>query len=372
MLTYKRKDGTEIQLKSAEGLKGKIAEISHNLNAARVKPQGGKDITLREYLAETFQTSPEHLYHALGIDPNVATVDFLLTVDTDTRWIVPEIFRDAIRLGFVQAPIYPALVASTESIAQPTLQMPSTNMSDAEPSDMGEAQTIAEGTVSYQSKSVKIKKQGIGLKISYEAIQYSSINLVSMFFQDMGTKLGRKLDNEAITILVSGDQADGSQSCANVGVASSSDKIKYKDIVKMFVRLSLLSRQSKALVGREAMINTLLNLSEFKDKTNVGGPLLGLNLRSPLPTQQDIFVNNTVASDKLLFVDTDRALVQLTSAPLLVESEKIINRQLNNTVATITTGFANIFRDARCLLDGGTAEGADGAAGGFPTWMSSY
>jgi hypothetical protein len=364
--------GREIKLGTADGIKDKVKQIVHELHALRTLSVPGKpaqDITLREHLALQYETSPEHLYHSLGIDPNHTTVDFLLTVDDSQRWLVPELFRDAIRLGLLRAPIYPNLIASSETIANPSITMPSFNPSDAVPDDLSEGQTIGEGTVTYQSKDVKIRKQAIGLKLSYEAIQYTSISLLSLFLQDLGSKLGRKLDQACISVLLNGDQANGSQSAASFGTKTGGTQnvLDYASIVKAWVRMQLIGRQPNAALATEAGINEWLNLAEFKNRY-LGTPLKQLNLKTPIPQDQDVFTapaGSALGDHQILFVDSTRAIVQLTSAPLLVENEKIVQRQLDGTYASITTGFANVFRDGRLMLDTSLTVGTD-----FPTWLN--
>ncbi len=374
--------GRKIELKNAQGASNKIRQIHNEMEQIRRGGSGvgklARDITLREHLAVQYQTSPEALYAELGIDPNITTMDFLLTLDEDHRYIVPEIFRDAIRLGYLMAPIFPNLIASSETIAQPTLQMPSINLASATPDTIREVETISQGTITYQSKSVKVNKQGIGIRISYEAIQYSSLNLIAMFFQDMGLRLGRALDISLMSVATAGDQADGSQSAATPGVTTpyngaspTGTGIQYADLIRVFVRMNFRNRPSSVMVGNEDMINWLLNLPEIKNRQNPYTPLFGLNLQSPVPHSQDIYVQTSLAENQLLFVDSTKAFIQLTAQPLLVESERLVQRQINGTYATITTGFANLFRDARVYLDGtNTFSTVVDNAHGWPSWMS--
>jgi hypothetical protein len=50
-------------------------------------------------------------------------------------------------------------------------------------------------------------------------------------------------------------------------------------------------------------------------------------------------------------VDPTKALVQLTAMKLLIESETVVNQQLSGKYVSIITGFANVFADARIILD---------------------
>jgi hypothetical protein len=52
----------------------------------------------------------------------------------------------------------------------------------------------------------------------------------------------------------------------------------------------------------------------------------------------------------------------------MVESESIVRRQLKGTYASITTGFAKLFRDAIVLVDG-THNFTD-VGYGWPDWMT--
>ena len=71
--------------------------------------------------------------------------------------------------------------------------------------------------------------------------------------------------------------------------------------------------------------------------------------------------------NQIIFVDPSFAFVQLTASPLLVEGEKIVSKQIESAYATITTGFANVFREARVILD----VSLPFAGNGFPDWMNS-
>lgn len=74
------------------------------------------------------------------------------------RWIVPEIIRAAITLGMRQAPFYPNIIASDQSINGLQAIMPMVNMSDAAPAKVNEAETIPLGDVSFGQKSVSLFK----------------------------------------------------------------------------------------------------------------------------------------------------------------------------------------------------------------------
>ena len=346
--------------------KERIGQIHRKLESARDGSieldgvlRGVRDVTLQDYLSHTAEFAAgckdgvfdmAQLYGELGINPNVMTTKQLISLDQDSRWLVPEIFRDAIRKGLRTSPFYPKIIAASETVAQPQVNLPYFDLSDAEPTDLEEAETISKGTVTYGNKTVEIGKQGIGISITDEALQYSSINLLTLFLQDVGVKLGQKLNNTAIDVLINGDQDDLSENAAVIGVTNITTGLYYPDILRVWIRASRLGRAYTAIIAGEAMANQILNLAEFKDK-QAGTTQQSLVVNETLPSQSQLFVSAQVASNTAIFLDPSRALVQLTSAPLKVEADRIVNKQINEAYTSITTGFANIFRDARVIVD---------------------
>lgn len=397
----------------ANGLKGKVREIVRELDRLRRgdKQTPSRNISLRQYLAERFQQTPGHLFAEIGVSQHSTTVDQLMSDDDNKwllpeilregvlrgmglalreqaetirravvsqavtgehdggkRWIAPEIFMDPIMRGAVQSVFYPDLVVREIMVGQPTVTMPRIDLSDAALADSEEAATIEEGTVTYDDKTVKLSKKARGIKITYEAIKFNNLDLVALYFEDLGRILGSNLNGMAVLNLVNGDQDDGSEAAAVVGVEDTGDGFTYLDIARIWVRLSLLGRRSVAIIGNETTALQYLDLPEVKNKNQFGSALLSTNLKTPLPTDQDLYVSTKVPANKLVFVDTSAAQVQLTAWPLLVENERIVSKQIEGTFASIYTGFAKLQRNAAVVLDKSVAFSGNS----FPAWMAPY
>lgn len=349
--------------------KGKIKEIVMNMNSLRANEKMPIDITLREYLAlnkDTYSNAtPESLYESLGIMPAIDTIENLFTMpgDEDIRWLVPEIWRDSIRLGLRKAPIWPNIIAQSQSVSQTSVKMPFWNMSNAIASRVNEAETIPLGSVSYGSKSVSIYKVGKGISITDEVKNYVSVNIVSIFLQDFGIKMGHSLDSLLIDVLLNGDQTNGSESAPVVGISVIST-LTYRDLLRIFIRMSRLGRTPNTMIAGEDMALDLLDLAEFKTR-NSGTPDQRLNLKTPVPNSVDVYIHGNVPDDQIIMVDTSASVIKLDARPLLVESDRIVSNQTQQTYATLTTGFANLFRDGRILLD----QSIDFDVAGFPSYL---
>lgn len=312
----------------------------------------GVDVSLKDHLKKTFGEimTPEHFYNTLEVDMSRITVEKLLTTNESTRWLFPEIFRDAIRNGLAYTPFYPSLVTSEETIASTGLTMPHFNPPTQEWREVNQGANIAEGTMTWGEKQVTIKKRAMGLKQTYESIMFTPIALAAIYFEDLGTQLGRTLDGDLVDVLINGDQADGSEAPITYGV-DTVNALTYADIVYVWLRMVRDGRPSLAMIMNIDMALRVLLLEPFQDRQNPFPPKHNLVIQTPLPTDQAVYIHDDVPDDIIIFVDPTRAAVQLTAMNLLIESERIVSRQLTGDYASIITGFANVFGNARRLLD---------------------
>lgn len=321
-----------------------------------------KDVTLKSYLGETWgkEMTPEKFYRELGLDMTEMTVNKMLNTSELNRWLFPEIFRDAIRQGLEYTPFFGDLIAGEETIDGTGLTMPFMDFTtgidrdEVKLRDVNEGATITEGEIiTWREKQVTIRKKARGLKQTYESIMWTPIDLAAIYFEELGTQLGADLDRDLINVALNGDQADNSESAPVIG-ATVAGTLAYADLTRAWIRFRRIGRNSSVLLASEADAVTILNMPEFQRTVSAGATTpspVTLNVRTPLPTSQDIYVHDSVPTGKLILVDTARAFIQITSMPLLVESEKIVSRQIEGEYVSIITGFANIFKNGRMVLD---------------------
>lgn len=394
-------------------LKGKVKQIVLGLEETRKKTKVA--LSLRTYLAEQFPgKTVEHLYAEHGWDHNRTMLEELwvnedtrylaveliqsgialgmgipqrqqlsqmrdalralvsqaaITADV-TRWITPEQFTDPIRVGAVQASFYNDLIIDDVPAVSDSVTMPQIELSDATPQDVSELATIPVGYVVYGDKKVPLNKRARGLKISYEALRRHSLNFVQIYFTDLGLRLGSLLNKDLVNVAINGDQADGSESAAVIGVEDTGAGLQYSDVTRAFVRMARMGRTPMALVGSEEMINKWLNLPEVKNRQQ-GTPLINTRLRTPIPADLDAYVAPTMSATQIMLVDASLSFVKLTELPLLVESDKIISKQLEETYASTVTGFGNVQRDSRLIIDESLDFNDVSGDYDFPDWFNT-
>lgn len=344
--------------------KSQIHKAHLMAESLRKDPKEPVDISFSDVCVKQFGLSLDELLEDFGINPSIDTISAIHTTgDMDVRWLIPEIIRTAIRTGLRDAPIWPNITAMEMESTQKKLTMPYLNMSDAAPKRVNEGETISVGSISYGEKSVEVFKVGRGIKIPYEVVQFVSIDVISLFLQDFGVKLGQALDTLAIDVLLNGDQADGSASAPIIGVGTPGTKV-YRDFLKPWIRGSRMGRNFSTIIGSESSALDTLDLPEFKEKS-AGTTQATLNLKTPVPKSADYFVHGNIPANQEILLDKRYALIKMNVIPLLIESDKVISNQTLETYASLTTGFCKMFLDSALILD----KSVDFATNGFPTYM---
>lgn len=355
------------KMKAADFIK-ELPQMVQQLDAFR---QGNNnvlptDISLSEFISNRYGLDLNDYYEKLGINTKKDTMQNIFSMpDPSIRWLVPEIIRSAIYLGMKEAPFYPNIIASDQSINGLSAIMPFVNPSDAAPAKVNEAETIPLGTVSFGQKTVKLFKIGKGFKITDEVKNYVSLDVMSIFIRDFGVQLGYALDTLALDVAINGNQADGSESAPVIGVYDDAAGIQYKDLLRVWVRASRLGRGFRTMVGGEDQAIHILDLDEFKNRQS-GTTTATLNLKTPVPNSADFYIHPGVPENQVMLIDPKAALIKLTARQLTLESERIVSNQTEATYATITTGFSKMYQDAALLLDGSQ----EFSSAGFPDYMN--
>lgn len=330
--------------------KGKIESLVKLAEGIRAHERNPRDVTFEELIKEKHQVTLASFLADIGLNLATDSIQNILTVpEFDVRWIIPEVFRTALLLGYRAAPIYPNIIAGEEQMRGLRQVMPHINMSDAAPRYVGEGETIPLGQVSYGSKEFRIFKVGRGIKLTDEVVQFASLNLVSIFMRDFGIKMGHATDVLAIDCLLNGEQVDGSEAAAVVGTANGST-LTYKDLLTIWVRLGRMGRIPNTLLGGEAMAIDTLDLAEFKTPV-MGSPKESLVLKSPVPQKTSFYVHGNIPANQALIIDPSAGIIKFNGFPLKVESERIVSNQTEVFYVTLQTGFAKLFTDAILVVD---------------------
>ena len=345
--------------------------------------QGGHEISLIDYMRTRAinadgepvgltNTSGEpvdwvDIWNDLGEDPGAMTLGNLLSLSGDMKYLAPEIVRQYIFEGLVADASYTDLIAGSENVGSMQITSPWIKTKDAEPENTGEAETIAEAEIEWGHKTITLAKKAKALKVTDELILSVPLPLLSYFLRDFGVMLSAGLYTQGVNTLINGDQADSSDSCAIIGVASTTTKLDFPDFLRAWIRARRMFVKWNNLISNEGTAFKILQIDEFSKPQGLGGTVVNLESRNRIiPASMPQLISSALSDDQGLLYDKAQGLVYLSFRGLLVESERIIMRQINGTAASIIGGYATIKRNARVILDGDL----EFASNGFPAYMA--
>lgn len=387
----------------SKGLKNQVVSLVETANNIRQNgdENGKRSITFREVLESQFTDSKvEHLLSELGIyggtsledawakghEARLVIAEMILTAiakgagqaqeslsvigQNRETYVTPEVILSPIMSGAIQAAFYDRLTAVTENVPNDVVTVPKIDISDASMEKGSEFSKANRGKVTAGKKTVAFEKTQKALEISYEALRRHSLNFVQIYFEHLGALMGSDLNRDLVTVSINGDQVDGSESAAVIGIKSLTEGFKYRDVVRGFVRMGLMGQTPNAIVASELMAEAWLDMPEVKNR-QLGSPVLNLRLQTPIPADLPVFIAPNMPSTQFELVNTSVAFGQLVEQGLMIETDKVINGQFYESVASAYIGFMNILRHSRLLIDTSLEINFGTGANYFPSWFKA-
>lgn len=264
---------------------------------------------------------------------------------SDSAALFPEYIARAVRQGMEEADVLGDVVATTTNIDsldyRTITSVPTESQKEMNPVEEGAA--IPSTQVKLQENLVTLKKRGRMLEASYEAIKFQKLDLFTVTLRQIGAYLSKTLLKDAVTVLVSGD---GNENPAEVVAAATAGKLTYDDLLTLWSKFDPYELNT-LLVPPEVMLK-MLSIAEFKD------PLTGLNFQATgklsTPLGASLIKTTAVPSGKIVALDRRCALEMVKASDVLIEYDKLIDKQLSRAAITAITGFAKIFTEASKVM----------------------
>jgi len=221
-----------------------------------------------------------------------------------------------------------------------TIETTSTGL---DPEIVNEGGTIPTTTISTQENLITLNKRGRMLEASYEAIRFQHLDLITVTLKQIGSHISSVLLNDAISVLKDGD---GNDNAATVINTAASGSLTYSDILSLWSELN--PYQLNCILASPTMMLKLLSVSEFQN------PLAGMNFQGTgkviTPVGAELVQCSGLDANSIIGIDKRYALEMVQSGEILVESDKLIDRQIEQTAVTVIAGFSKIFTDASVVL----------------------
>ena len=270
----------------------------------------------------------------------------------DSAVLFPEYIARTVRQGMEENDILPNITATTTVIDamdyRSIYSVPTDE--DKELQDVEEGAQIPETEVKTKEHLVSLTKRGRMLVASYEAPRFQKLDLFGVMLRQIGAHIQKQQLMDAVNVLKNGDGNDNAAAVFTVGstpISGTKGTLGYDQLVEFWGQFDPYTMNTLL-----CSTNTMTKMLKIPELQN---PLTGLNfqgtgkLTTPLGAQ--LHRTSAVADGVIIGLDNRYALEQVRAGDVLVEYDKLIDRQLERAAITSIAGFGKICDGAACVLN---------------------
>lgn len=280
--------------------------------------------------------------------PEATTVDRFFA-STESSVLFPEFVSRSVRTGMADFRGLDQILAARTRISSDvyrTLYMDEAvnTRPDFHLARTGEGSELPRMEIKTAEHAVRIHKFGRYLEVTYEALRRKTTSVVGVFLKAVGYQIQKDKFEEALAVLLNGD---GNNNPAPAHQTSSAGTLSYGDLVEF--ELSFRPYDLNVIIASPSVCKTILTLEEFKDSSagfryQDSGDLV-------TPFGAVLIPSEVVSDDHLLGLDKRFALEEVYETALVVESDRLIRRQLEGTAISEVAGFARVITPACRVLE---------------------
>ena len=269
----------------------------------------------------------------------------------DSAVLFPEYIARTVRQGMEENDILPSIVATSTVIDSMDYRSIRATLSDEEktPSHVAEGAVIPATHVKTKENLISLTKRGRMLVASYEAVRFQKLDLFSVMLRQIGSYIQKMQLQDAVEVLKNGDGNQNAAKVYQVGTApisGTSGTIDYNQLVEFWGQFDPYTMNT--LLCSTGTMTKLLKIPEFQN------PLTGLNFQGTgkltTPLGAELHRTSALEDGTVIGLDSRYALELVRAGDVLVEYDKLIDRQLERAAVTSISGFGKICDGACAVL----------------------
>ena len=247
---------------------------------------------------------------------------------TETAVLFPEFVTRCIRKGFDETVISSVCAAKTISNSGQYLGC---DLDDtAAYTTTAQSTQLPAATVKESTTAVTLAKYGRVINASYEAVRQQRLYVFGIMLRSIGVRLALNVAQKAVDVLV--------ESAEQITATT----LSYGDLASLYGEFDCFDMTTVlASPANASLIAAMDQLSECGVDAN--GKMM-------LPFGSELIKTSAAPAKKIIGLDKNFALEFITSTDLVMETDKLIDRQLDQITVSITCGFRKITPDAVKVL----------------------
>ena len=258
---------------------------------------------------------------------------------TDSAVLFPEFVKRSVLMGMESSNTLHSIVATVTNVENNDYRTIKSTTDSSADTAVSETNELPKTVIQTKTNLVTMKKRGRVIATSYEALRHKRLDLFAVTLRKIGADIARAQLGDAVDVLVNGDESG--TAAGSVSPVSSSG-IAYADLVELWANLS--GYELNTILANTETMQALLALSELQDAQTIlnfkGAGQVVTPLGATLHRVDDVAKNTIVGFDK------NCALEMVQVGDLIVDYDKLIDKQLERATVSATAGFAKIFADS--------------------------
>ena len=269
----------------------------------------------------------------------------------DSAVLFPEYIARTVRQGMEENDILPAITATTTVIDSMDYRSIYSNPTDEdkELKAVEEGAAIPETEVKTKEHLISLTKRGRMLVASYEAIRFQKLDLFSVMLRQIGAYIHKQQLKDAVNVLINGDGNDNAAVQYTVGtepISGTAGTLGYDQLVEFWGKFDPYTMNT--ILCSTGTMTKMLKIPELQN------PMTGLNFQGTgkltTPLGATLLRTSALPEGKIIGLDRNYALEMVQGSDVMIEYDKLIDRQLERAAITSISGFAKLFDNASKVL----------------------
>lgn len=247
---------------------------------------------------------------------------------TESAVLFPEFVRRAVQQGMDASMLSEITAVETHTDSSQYLGCTIAE-TDSYSTAISQSNALKNSTILEATSALVLDKYGRAVKASYEAVRQQRLDVFAVFLRSVGMQLAQALMQQAITTLT----ATAGSTTAKAGSA-----LAYSDLATLYGKFTTYNMNTLLVSPKVAA--TILAMTEMEEVV----PVEQGQVRLPFGT---VLCKVPQMSDSVIIgVDKNFALEMVTGSNLILETDRLIESQLDLITVSLQCGFRVLLKDA--------------------------
>lgn len=243
---------------------------------------------------------------------------------TETAVLFPEYVKRCIEKGFDDTII--STVTAAQTVCESGHYLGCVMDDSADYISTAQAGELPTTTVKEGTTAVVLEKFGRLINASYEAVRKQRLDVFGVMLKSIGVKLAVAVVKKAVEVL--------EKNAETITVSS----LTYSNLAELYGSFDCFDMTT--ILANPATASKIVAMEQLSDSiTNADGQII-------LPFGSEMVKTSAVGVNTIIGIDKKFALEFITSSGLVLETDKLIDRQLDRITISISCGFRKITPDA--------------------------